>query len=63
MLSHVLAGRKDFSMQSLVQALDKIGYALRILPKPATTLPVLPKVSAKTNGNLTAAQKVKKRVG
>jgi hypothetical protein len=32
MLSHVLAGRKDLSLESLSKALDRIGYRLRIVP-------------------------------
>lgn len=32
MLSHVLAGRKDFSLETLTRALDKIGCKLRIVP-------------------------------
>lgn len=35
MLSHVLAGRKDFALDTLTEALGKIGYGLRILPTPA----------------------------
>jgi hypothetical protein len=35
MLSHVLAGRKDLSLQALEQALERIGYRLRIAPKPS----------------------------
>ena len=34
MLSHVLAGRKDLSLETLTQALQRIGYALHILPEP-----------------------------
>jgi hypothetical protein len=34
MLSHVLAGRKDFALDTLTEALAKIGYSLRILPTP-----------------------------
>jgi hypothetical protein len=34
MLSHVLAGRKDFALDTLTEALAKIGYGLRILPAP-----------------------------
>ncbi len=34
MLSHVLAGRKDFSLASLAKALDRIGYRLHITPAP-----------------------------
>jgi hypothetical protein len=34
MLSHVLAGRKDLSLQALEQALERIGYRLRIVPRP-----------------------------
>jgi hypothetical protein len=30
MLSHVLAGRKDLSLESLSKALDRIGYRLQI---------------------------------
>jgi hypothetical protein len=30
----VLAGRKDLSLAALEQALDRIGYRLRILPAP-----------------------------
>lgn len=32
MLSHVLAGRKDLSLESLTGALEPIGYRLRIVP-------------------------------
>ncbi len=32
MLSHVLAGRKDLSMESLSNALDRIGYTIRFVP-------------------------------
>jgi hypothetical protein len=32
MLSHVLAGRKDLSLAALTQALQRIGYQLRITP-------------------------------
>jgi hypothetical protein len=32
MLSHVLAGRKDLSLESLTAALGRIGYRLRIVP-------------------------------
>jgi hypothetical protein len=32
MLSHVLAGRKDLSLQSLSKALERIGYRLRFMP-------------------------------
>jgi hypothetical protein len=32
MVSHVLAGRKDLSLESLSKALDRIGYRLRIVP-------------------------------
>jgi hypothetical protein len=39
MLSHVLAGRKDLSLASLVQALERIGYRLRIVPAVAPALP------------------------
>lgn len=35
MLSHVLAGRKDLSMQTLTKALDRIGYRLTIAPAVA----------------------------
>lgn len=34
MLSHVLAGRKDFALDTLTEALAKIGYGLRILAAP-----------------------------
>jgi hypothetical protein len=34
LLSHVLAGRKHFGMETLVKALDKIGYRLEIRPNP-----------------------------
>ena len=34
MLSHVLAGRKDLSLESLTQGMDRIGYRLRIVPAP-----------------------------
>jgi transcriptional regulator with XRE-family HTH domain len=40
MLSHVLAGRKDLSLESLAKALEHIGYRLRILPAaPAIRVP------------------------
>jgi hypothetical protein len=32
MLSHVLAGRKDLSLEALTRALERIGYRLRIAP-------------------------------
>jgi hypothetical protein len=32
MLSQVLAGRKDLSLAALTQALERIGYRLRIMP-------------------------------
>jgi hypothetical protein len=34
MLGHVLAGRKDLSLESLSKALERIGYRLRIVPAP-----------------------------
>jgi hypothetical protein len=34
MLSHVLAGRKDLSLRALEDALERIGYRLRIVAKP-----------------------------
>jgi hypothetical protein len=34
LLSHVLAGRKHFSVQTLTKALARIGYRLRIVPLP-----------------------------
>src|SRR5262245_31206261 len=34
MLSHVLAGRKDLSLEALTRALGRIGYELRITPAP-----------------------------
>jgi hypothetical protein len=34
MLSHVLAGRKDLSLEALTKALGRIGYRLRIVPVP-----------------------------
>jgi hypothetical protein len=34
MLSHVLAGRKDLSLEKLTRALSQIGYRLRIVPVP-----------------------------
>jgi hypothetical protein len=37
MLSHVLAGRKDLSLEALTKALGRIGYRLRIVPAPAAT--------------------------
>jgi hypothetical protein len=36
MLSHVLAGRREFSLGALSEGLGRIGYTLRILPAPAT---------------------------
>jgi hypothetical protein len=33
MLSHVLARRKHMSMETLVRALDRIGYDLRVVPR------------------------------
>jgi hypothetical protein len=38
MLSHVLARRKHLSVDTLEQALDRIGYVLRILPRSDQTL-------------------------
>jgi hypothetical protein len=32
MLSHVLAGRKDLSLEALTKALERIGYRLRLVP-------------------------------
>jgi hypothetical protein len=32
MLSHVLTGRKDLSLESLTRALERIGYRLRLVP-------------------------------
>jgi hypothetical protein len=32
MLSHVLKGRKDVSIAALPESLEKIGYALAIVP-------------------------------
>jgi hypothetical protein len=34
MLSHVLAGRKDLSLEALAKAMERIGYRLRIVPAP-----------------------------
>jgi hypothetical protein len=34
MLSHVLAGRKDLSLEALTKALERIGYRLRITRAP-----------------------------
>jgi len=39
MLSHVLAGRKDLSLERLTKALARIGYRLRIVPAPEGALP------------------------
>lgn len=36
MLSHVLRGRKDVSLGTLTESLQKIGYALAIVPLPRT---------------------------
>ncbi len=36
MLSHVLKGRKDVSIGTLTESLQKIGYALAIVPLPRT---------------------------
>jgi len=33
MVSHVLAGRKDLSMEALTNALDRIGYSIRFVPR------------------------------
>jgi hypothetical protein len=35
MLSHVLAGRKDLSLEALSKGLERIGYRLRIVPATA----------------------------
>jgi hypothetical protein len=35
MVSHVLAGRKELSLESLSKALERIGYKLRIVPAKA----------------------------
>jgi hypothetical protein len=38
MLSHVLAGRKDLSLEALTHALQRIGYAIQLVPvQPAKT--------------------------
>ena len=38
MLSHVLSGRKDLSIEALANALDRIGYTIRLVPsEPLTT--------------------------
>ena len=34
MLSHVLAKRKNLAIDTLAEALGKIGYAIHILPQP-----------------------------
>jgi hypothetical protein len=39
MLSHVLAGRKDLSLAKLTEALERIGYRLRIVPLPECARP------------------------
>jgi hypothetical protein len=39
MLSHVLAGRKDLSLEKLTGALKRIGYQLRIVPAPEALRP------------------------
>lgn len=39
MLSHVLAGRKDLSIQTLTRALHKIGYGIRMVPLEETPSP------------------------
>jgi hypothetical protein len=39
MLSHVLAGRKDLSLASLTQALERIGYRLRIVAAGEPAVP------------------------
>jgi hypothetical protein len=36
MLSHVLAGRKDLSLESLTRALGPIGYRLSFVPTTPT---------------------------
>lgn len=36
MLSHVLAGRKDLSLEALSKAMGRIGYVLRLLPVQPT---------------------------
>jgi transcriptional regulator with XRE-family HTH domain len=33
MLSHVLAGRKDLSIETLTKALDRIGYTIKFVPR------------------------------
>ncbi len=35
MLSHVLAGRKDLSLEALSKGLERVGYRLRIVPAAA----------------------------
>jgi hypothetical protein len=37
MLSHVLAGRKHLAIDTLAQALQRIGYSLKIMPVAPTT--------------------------
>jgi hypothetical protein len=42
MLSHVLAGRKNLSIDALTEALGRIGYGVHIAPLPAAALPGAP---------------------
>jgi hypothetical protein len=38
MLSHVLRGRKHLAIDTLAGALEKIGYLVRLVPKPDVTI-------------------------
>lgn len=42
MLSHVLAGRKNLSIDALTEALGRIGYGVHIAPLSNTALPNMP---------------------
>jgi hypothetical protein len=39
MLSHVLCGRKHLAVDTLMKALRRIGFQLRIVPQPGTAEP------------------------
>jgi hypothetical protein len=39
MRSHVLAGRKDLSLEALTKAMERIGYRLHFVPAPALPRP------------------------
>ena len=50
MLSHVLARRKHIAIDTLSEALSRIGCFLRIVPQPAPTGPQAPPTKSQSRG-------------